>query len=91
MGLFCLTFCHFLPQQAEVVGGCWKGNIPFLYIVEFNDSQFSNDKTASTCYTVTNVTQETVVEMHVTISPSLPFLGLTGPPLWTTVNLGKSC
>ena len=63
------------------------GSVPFLYIVEFNDIQFSNGETTSTSYKITNITQETVV--GITISPSLPFLGLTGPPLSTTVNLGK--
>ena len=75
-------------QPATLVGGCLTGDLPFLYIVEFNDTQFSNGMTTSTIYTVTNVTQETVVV--ITISPSLPFLGLTGPPLSKTVNLGKS-
>ena len=85
---FCLILCNFLPQSAEVVGSCLTGNVPFLYIVEFNDTRFSSGETNNTSYTVTNITQATVV--GITISPSLPFLGLTGPPLPTTVNLGKS-
>ena len=63
-------------------------DVPYLYIVEFNDSQFSNDNTTSTSYTLTNTTQESVVE--IIISPSLPFLGLTGPPLSKIVDLGES-
>ena len=76
-----------MPQPAAV-GGCLEGNAPFLYIVEFNDSQFSNGETANTSHTLTNITQETVVK--ITVSPSLPFLGLTGSPLWKTVDLGNS-
>ena len=78
-----------LPQPAAVEESCLKGTVPFLYIVEFSNSHFSNGKTPSTGYTVTNVhlMQQTVVE--ITVSPSLPFLGLTGPPLATTLNLGK--
>ena len=76
-----------LPQP-PVGGGCLKGDVPFLYIVEINSSQFSSENTTSTSYTVTNITQETVIE--IIISPSLPFLGLTGPPLSKEVNLGKS-
>ena len=76
-----------MPQPA-VVGGCLEGNAQVLYIVEFNNSQFSNGETTNTSYTSTNITQETVVKINV--SPSFPFLGLTGSPLWKTVNLGKS-
>ena len=78
----------FLVQPATVAGGCLTGRLPFLYIVESNDSRFGNGMTTSTSYTVTNITQETVVV--ITISPSLPFLGLTGSPLSKTLNLGKS-
>ena len=63
-------------------------DVPYLYVVEFNDSQFSDNETVNTRYTLTNTTQETVVE--IIIFPTLPFLGLTGPPLSSTVNLGKS-
>ena len=79
-----------LPQPpVGHVGGCLKGDgVPYLYVVQFNDSQFSDDKTANASYTLTNITQETVVE--IIIFPTLPFLGLTGPPLSRTVNLGKS-
>ena len=85
--LLLLNSLSFLPQPT-VAEGCLEGNAPFLYIVEFNDSRFSNGKTTSTGYTLTNIMQETVVE--IIVSPSLPFLGITGPPLSETVNLGKS-
>ena len=65
-----------------------EGDAQLLYIVEFNDSQFSNGQGTSTSYQVTNIMQETVVE--ITVSPHLPLLELTGPPLSKTVNLGKS-
>ena len=85
---FSWFFVVSLPQPAAFVGGCLEGNVQFLYIVEFNDSHFSSDETASTNYTLTNVPQEAVVE--ITISPNLPSLGITGPPLSQTVNSGKS-
>ena len=63
-------------------------NAQFVYIVEFNDSRFDTVTTLCTCFFLKNTTRETVVE--ITISPSLPFIGLTGPPLSETFNLGKT-
>ena len=54
---------------------------------EINDSQFSGGDVQDTNYLLPDVPQGTGLE--ITISPALPFLGLTGPPFSSTVNLGK--
>ena len=58
-----------------------------LYMIDFNGTQLNGNKTTSTKYLLTNITQESVLE--ITITPCVPILGLTGPPLSSTVNLGK--
>ena len=58
-----------------------------LYSVGFNGSQFSGGNVQGTSYLLTDVPQGTALE--ITISPGLPFLGLTGPPFSSTANLGK--
>ena len=76
--------------EPAVVGGCLEGSAQLRYNVEFNDSRFGNGQETNPNRTVTNVMKETVLEM--TVSPSLPLLGLTGPPLSETVNLASvSC
>ena len=75
-----------LPQPA-VVGGCFDGDAPLLYIVKFKGSRFNESFTTSTAYLLANIPKQSVLE--ITITPTIPFLRLTGPPLSTTVNLGK--
>ena len=74
-------------------GACSVADMPlqYMYFVQFNDSQFTDDSANSTSYQLMDLSQGIVVE--ITITPALPSLGLTGPPLSSTVNLhvGKLC
>ena len=76
--------------EPAVVGGCLEGSAQLRYNVELNDSRFSNGQESNPNRTVTNIMKETVLK--ITVSPSLPLLRLTGPPLSETVNLANvSC
>ena len=66
-----------------------EGNIPLLYIVGFNDSRFDNSTTTNTSYLLANISQEEVLEITITPTLHFPFLDQTGPPLSSTVSLGK--
>ena len=74
-------------KQRSLTGGCLTNDTQLHYTVSFNDSQFSSGVTQDTNYLLADVPQGTGLE--ITILPALPFLGLTGPSLSSTVNLGK--
>ena len=61
--------------------------LQYMYSIEFSNSQFTDDSTDSTSYQLMNVTQG--IDLEITVTPALPSLGLTGPPLSSTVNLRK--
>ena len=86
---FTLALHTFLfTLQLPVVGGCLDSNALWLYIVKFNDSLFHNvSTTTSTSYSLTSVKEG--IGLEITITPTLPFVQLTGPPLSMTVNLSE--
>ena len=62
-------------------------NVQLVYIIEFNNSIFKNNITMDTSYLLVNVPQKTTLEMIVT--PKIPVLGLSGPPMSTNITIGK--
>ena len=82
----CFPLVLFLKQRS-LTGGCLANDTQLQYNVEFNDTQLNSGVVQDTNYLLADVPQGTGLE--ITILPALPFLGLTGPPLSSTVNLGK--
>ena len=62
-------------------------SVQLVYIVEFNSSIFRDDVTMDTSYLLVDVPQRTALE--ITVTPNVPVLGLGGPPISTTINIGK--
>ena len=57
-------------QQASVVGGCsLSNNMKLQYQIDFNDDQFDDTISMDTSYLLTNISQET--DLEITITPSL--------------------
>ena len=81
-----VSTCLFLKQRS-LTGGCLANDTQLHYNVSFNDSEFSGGVVQETYYSLEDLLQGT--DLEITISPAVPFLGLTGPPKSSTVNLGK--
>ena len=85
--VYTLFQLFFLSQQPSKIGGCLDPNVQLVYIIEFNNSIFKNNKTIDTSYSLDDVPQSTALE--ITITPKIPVLGLSGPPTSTNITIGK--